>query len=70
LIPQAGTVRTAESPQLACAPKRYGYDAVSAVPPFYYPFSFEEHWDHYRAIIGSADGLPMVVYSIPALSGV
>ena len=26
--------------------------------------------DHYRAIIDSADGLPMVVYNIPALSGV
>ena len=49
---------------------RYGFDAVSAVTPFYYPFSFEEHCDHYRAIIDSADGLPMVVYNIPALSGV
>lgn len=47
-----------------------GFDAVSAVTPFYYPFSFEEHCDHYRAIIDSADGLPMVVYNIPALSGV
>lgn len=43
---------------------------MSAVTPFYYPFSFEEHCDHYRAIIDSADGLPMVVYNIPALSGV
>ncbi|HAK9042382.1 TPA: N-acetylneuraminate lyase, partial [Escherichia coli] len=44
--------------------------AISAVTPFYYPFSFEEHCIHYRKIIDSADGLPMVVYNIPALSGV
>ena len=65
-----GCVSTAESQQLAASAKRYGFDAVSAVTPFYYPFSFEEHCDHYRAIIDSADGLPMVVYNIPALSGV
>ncbi len=70
MIAHVGTVSTAESQQLASAAKRYGFDAVSAVTPFYYPFSFEEHCDHYRAIIDSADGLPMVVYNIPALSGV
>ncbi|WP_209644898.1 N-acetylneuraminate lyase [Cronobacter sakazakii] len=70
LIAHVGCVSTAESQQLAAAASRYGFDAVSAVTPFYYPFSFEEHCDHYRAIIASADGLPMVVYNIPALSGV
>ncbi|RAU51550.1 N-acetylneuraminate lyase [Pseudocitrobacter sp. RIT415] len=70
LIAHVGCVSTAESQQLAAAAKRYGFDAVSAVTPFYYPFSFEEHCDHYRAIIDSADGLPMVVYNIPVLSGV
>lgn len=70
LIAHVGFVSTAESQQLAAAAKRYGFDAVSAVTPFYYPFSFEEHCDHYRAIIDSADGIPMVVYNIPALSGV
>lgn len=70
LIAHVGCVSTAESQQLAVAAKRYGFDAVSAVTPFYYPFSFEEHSDHYRAIIDSADGIPMVVYNIPALSGV
>jgi len=70
LIAHVGCVSTAESQQLAVAASRYGFDAVSAVTPFYYPFSFDEHCDHYRAIIASADGLPMVVYNIPALSGV
>ncbi|HEI8868213.1 TPA: N-acetylneuraminate lyase [Serratia odorifera] len=70
LIAHVGSVSTWESQQLADAAARYGFDAVSAVTPFYYPFSFEEHCDHYRAIIDSAKGLPMVVYNIPALSGV
>lgn len=70
LIAHVGCVSTTESQQLAHAASRYGFDAVSAVTPFYYPFSFEEHCEHYRAIIDSADGLPMVVYNIPALSGV
>ncbi len=70
LIAHVGTVSTHESQQLTQAASRFGYDAVSAVTPFYYPFSFEEHCDHYRAIIDSAEGLPMVVYNIPALSGV
>ena len=51
LIAHVGCVSTAESQQLAASAKRYGFDAVSAVTPFYYPFSFEEHCDHYRAII-------------------
>lgn len=70
LIAHVGCVSTLESQQLARAAVGYGYDAISAVTPFYYPFSFEEHCAHYQAIIESADGLPMVVYNIPALSGV
>lgn len=70
LIAHVGTVSTHESQQLAQAANRYGFDAVSAVTPFYYPFSFEEHCAHYRAVTDAADGLPMVVYNIPALSGV
>ncbi|EGJ4518800.1 N-acetylneuraminate lyase [Escherichia coli] len=70
LIAHVGCISTAESQHLAQVSARLGYDAVSAVTPFYYPFSFEEHCEHYRAIIDSADGLPMVVYNIPALSGV
>lgn len=41
LIAHVGCVSTAESQQLAASAKRYGFDAVSAVTPFYYPFSFE-----------------------------
>lgn len=70
LIAHVGGISTYESQQLAGAAKRHGFDAVSAVTPFYYPFSFAEHCEHYRAIVEAADGLPMVVYNIPVLSGV
>ncbi|HEY3590511.1 MAG TPA: N-acetylneuraminate lyase [Buttiauxella sp.] len=70
LIAHVGGISTHESQTLARAAHRYGFDAVSAVTPFYYPFSFNEHCDHYRAVIDSSGGLPMVVYNIPALSGV
>jgi N-acetylneuraminate lyase len=70
LIAHVGAISTRESQTLAAAAHRYGFDAVSAVTPFYYPFSFNEHCDHYRAVTDSAEGLPMVVYNIPALSGV
>ncbi|MCT4714705.1 N-acetylneuraminate lyase [Enterobacteriaceae bacterium H18W14] len=70
LIAHVGAISTQESQKLAGAAHRYGFDAVSAVTPFYYPFSFNEHCDHYRAVIDASGGLPMVVYNIPALSGV
>ncbi|MDN6229437.1 MAG: dihydrodipicolinate synthase family protein, partial [Enterobacterales bacterium] len=56
LIAHVGGISTHESQILAGAAKRYGFDAVSAVTPFYYPFSFSEHCDHYRAIIDAAEG--------------
>ena len=43
---------------------KYGFDAVSAVTPFYYPFSFQEICEHYKSIINAADGLPMVAITI------
>lgn len=70
LIAHVGAISTYESQTLAQAAHRFGFDAVSAVTPFYYPFSFNEHCDHYRAVIEASGGLPMVVYNIPALSGV
>ena len=49
--------------------EREGYDAVSAVPPFYYGFSFQEISAHYETLASSSD-LPFLVYNFPALSGV
>ena len=46
-----------------------GYDAISAVAPFYYKFSLAEIKEHYRMIAHAVD-LPLILYNIPAFSGV
>ena len=46
-----------------------GVSAVSSVPPFYYKFGLDEIGDYYARISDAVD-LPLIVYSIPAFSGV
>ena len=68
-IAHVGDVNPAVSLRLAREAARLGYDAVSAVPPFYYPYRFEELRAHYERLAGATD-LPFLVYNFPALSGV
>ncbi len=46
-----------------------GYDALSAVTPFYYPFIFEEIRDYYLDVIEATQN-NMIIYAIPDLTGV
>lgn len=46
-----------------------GADAISSVPPFYFPFSKEELADYYLEL-ARAVHLPVLVYNVPALSGI
>ena len=46
-----------------------GADAVSAVIPFYYPYTTAEIASYYRALAAES-GLPVVLYNMPAGSGV
>lgn len=69
LIAQVGTVNLDEAIALGQYATELGYDCLSAVTPFYYPFTFEEIKDYYNAIT-DATGSPMLVYAIPALTGV
>lgn len=69
LIGHVGAASTHDAVALARTVADAGYDAVAAVPPFYYKFSFEEIADYYRAI-ADASGLPLMVYNIPSLTGV
>lgn len=69
LIAHVGAASTHDAVALARVAAENGYDAVAAVPPFYYKFSFDEIADYYRAI-GEAAELPLMVYNIPALTGV
>lgn len=69
LIAHVGAASTHDAVALATVAADAGYDAVAAVPPFYYKFSFNEIADYYRTIADAA-GLPLMVYNIPSLTGV
>ena len=69
LIAQVGSVNLKEAVELAKFTTELGYDAISAVTPFYYKFDFSEIKDYYETIINSVDN-KLIIYSIPFLTGV
>lgn len=69
LIAQVGSVNVKESIELAKYVTELGYDAISAVTPFYYKFSFPEIKEYYNSIINSVENR-LIIYSIPFLTGV
>jgi N-acetylneuraminate lyase len=69
LIAQVGSINLNEAIDLAEYVTDLGYDALSAVTPFYYKFDFEEIKHYYNSIINSVDN-KMIIYSIPFLTGV
>lgn len=69
LIAQVGSLNIDEAIELAQFVTDLKYDAISAVTPFYYKFDFEEIKDYYNTILESVDN-QMIIYSIPALTGV
>lgn len=71
LIAHIGSINTSESQQLArFAEEECSYDYISAIPPFYYGFNFEQIKSHYQTIINSVNNTPMIIYNFPASSGV
>lgn len=69
LIAHIGSVNEAEAIALGKHARDIGYDAVSSVAPYYYKFSFAEIRDYYFRLADASE-LPMLVYHIPAFSGV
>ncbi|MDU7964786.1 MAG: N-acetylneuraminate lyase [Clostridium perfringens] len=69
LIAQVGSVNLKEAVELAKFTTDLGYDAISAVTPFYYKFDFNEIKHYYETIINSVDN-KLIIYSIPFLTGV
>ncbi|MGP6146450.1 N-acetylneuraminate lyase [Jeotgalibaca sp. A122] len=69
LIAQIGGMNQYEAIELGQYATELGYDAVSAVTPFYYRFGFQEVKDYYFDILDKVDN-DMIVYSIPTLTGV
>ena len=69
LIAQIGAISTAQAIEYAKYAEACGYDAISAVAPFYYKFSFAQIKKHYYDIVNAVN-IPMVIYNIPTFTGV
>lgn len=69
LIAQTGCIGTDLTIELARCCESLGYDAVSSVPPFYYKFTFDEIKSYYFDLAKAVD-IPVIIYNIPAFSGV
>lgn len=69
LIAQIGSLNLNEAIELGKYATELGYDSLSAVTPFYYKFSFEEIKAYYETIIAETNN-NMIIYAIPALTGV
>ena len=69
IIAQVGAVATRDVCELAEHAGQVGADAVSSVPPFYYPVTVPIVMSHYRAIAESSR-LPVVIYDNPLTTGV
>lgn len=70
LIAHVGAVDTRETLKLARYCSSLGYNGISAIPPIYYPYTKQEITDFYRSVIDASDGTPVILYNIPAMSGV
>ncbi|MBC8158117.1 MAG: N-acetylneuraminate lyase [Alphaproteobacteria bacterium] len=69
-IGHVGALSTKESKKLARVCSDEGYAAVSAIPPVYYPQSKKNVHKYYSEIVDAANGVPLIIYNIPAMSGV
>ncbi len=69
LIAHVGAASTDDAVALAKVASDSRYDSLSAIPPYYYPHSFDAINDYYKAILDASD-LPLIIYNIPALTGV
>ncbi|MUV37222.1 N-acetylneuraminate lyase [Lentibacillus sp. JNUCC-1] len=69
LIAQVGSINLEEAVEVGKYATELGYDSLSAVTPFYYPFTFAEIKSYYETIINETNN-NMIIYAIPALTGV
>jgi len=69
LIAHVGAIALHDVKRLIDSAVTYGYDAISATPPFYYGFTKAEV-DHYYRTIAQYSQLPLLLYNIPGTTGV
>lgn len=68
IIAHVGSIGTDAALDLARHAEKHGADALSAVPPFYYGFSFDEIREYYFSI-ASETSLPVLIYNFAANGG-
>jgi N-acetylneuraminate lyase len=69
LLANVGSFSLGQALDMAKAAQEAGLEAVSSVPPFYFPFNKEEIKDYYRSL-QKESGMPLLIYNIPKMSGV
>lgn len=69
VIAHVGNIGTGKTIELARHAESVGAAAVSSVPPFYFKFTYAEIAGYYEAVSKAVE-LPLIIYSIPAFSGV
>lgn len=69
LIAHVGDMSLKNAVRYAKMAEELGYDAISSVTPFYYKYTGEQIVDYYKTLSSSCN-LPVIIYCIPALSGV
>ncbi|MGI5895261.1 MAG: N-acetylneuraminate lyase [Candidatus Merdivicinus sp.] len=69
IIAHIGCISTDQVIELGKHAKEIGVDAISAIPPFYYKYSADEIVVHYNTIVDAVQ-MPMIVYNMPAMTGV
>lgn len=68
MIAHVGTICTEHAVDMARCAQAEGYDAISAVAPYYYAFGYDAVKQYYSEIADSVD-LPMIIYNFPAANG-
>ena len=68
-IMHVGAASTAQAAKLAENAARAGVDAISCLPPFFYPVPDGDIVEHYR-VVGAAADLPLFVYNLPQFTQV
>jgi N-acetylneuraminate lyase len=69
VIVHVGASNTAAAQELARHAEDIGAAAVSSIPPIYYPHSAKAIAEYYRSL-AEATSLPLMVYNIPARTGI
>lgn len=67
VIVHVGAITTAQTVSLAEHAQSIGADAVGAIPPYYYRYTDDDLFAHYKAVLDAVK-IPVFVYNNPGLS--